>query len=595
MVRNVLPKILVVDDVKSNLVAMGSALEDVKAECVFAESGKEALHLCLEEDFALILLDVQMPEMDGFEVASHLKARRETSHIPIIFVTAISKEQKYILKGHEVGAVDYLMKPIDPLILTSKVNTFLEYYKQQSQMKETIEDLSDKKKKLARTNTKLSSLARHDSLTGLYNRHSFDKYLGSYIDLARKNKAIFALLFLDLDNFKYVNDNYGHDIGDELLKMVAQRIKRVVRDSDIISQNNQQPCVSRIGGDEFALLICEIQSPEDASKISQRIIDNVSKDYYVNDIRLHIGVSIGIACYPISGESPQVLRENADHAMYEAKYLGKEQYCFFSEEIERKHKVHVELEKIIKSGSLDKEFYIEYQPIVRLADNRIVGVEVLCRWENKILGKVAPSEFIYAAELNKSILPLGEWIFSEALNSLNEVIKKTDKNIYFAVNLSGLQLKDDHFMEQVRNAVKQDTKLPSLLEFEITESFFVESIKDFQGNIEDIASLGISTAIDDFGTGYSSLKRLGQLPIRTLKLDRSIINEINIVPEKNSMIVPILDLAKTLDMHVVAEGIETKVQAEFFRDCGCDYAQGFYFYKPMALSDFINIVLSDLK
>ncbi len=323
------PRILIVDDNPNNIFAIKSLLESMPVELFEARSGNEGLNLLLQYEFALVLLDVQMPEIDGFEIAELMRNNRRTKEIPIIFVTAISKEEEYIKKGLQLGAVDYLFKPLDPVILQSKAAVFINYYIQKKLMVQLVAQLNSSKEMLAKKNQSLSHLAHTDVLTGLENRLNFEELLDKMIKFSKRYNKVFTLMFLDLDNFKQVNDNFGHEAGDLLLKEVAHRLQTVVRAGDTIFQGNTKFSISRLGGDEFAILLTDINDPNIVGHIANRIIDALAKPFSIEHNEVRIGVSIGIAYFPEAGDTSEVLTRNADTAMYLAKNAGKNCYqCF---------------------------------------------------------------------------------------------------------------------------------------------------------------------------------------------------------------------------------------------------------------------------
>jgi len=324
------PRILIVDDNPNNVFAIKSLLESMSLELYEAHSGNEALNLLLQHEFALVLMDVQMPGIDGFETAELMRSNRRTKQVPIIFVTAISKDEHYIKKGLQMGAVDYLFKPLDSVILQSKVAVFINYYTQKKTMERLVSQLNSSQEILAGKNQSLSQLAHTDVLTGLENRLNFEELLDKMIKFSKRYNKVFALMFLDLDNFKQVNDTFGHEGGDLLLKEVADRLISVVRAGDIIYQGGAKFSISRLGGDEFAILLEDINNRDFIGDIAKRIIASLAKPFSINHKNVHIGVSIGIAYFPEAGDTPEALSKNADIAMYRAKNAGKNCYQYFS-------------------------------------------------------------------------------------------------------------------------------------------------------------------------------------------------------------------------------------------------------------------------
>jgi diguanylate cyclase (GGDEF)-like protein/PAS domain S-box-containing protein len=505
-----IPKLLVVDDLPENLFAMGKILKPLEAEILTAQSGNEALALTLHNDFAVALLDVQMPEMDGFELASLMRDHELTEHIPIIFLTAISKEEKHIFKGYEKGAVDYLFKPIDPQILLSKVKTFLLLQQQRialkrsehrykclvegipdiiysfsekrgtlycsSQVEQILgytsehllrnpfiwasaihpDDLPKVNEAIARfcegdqfdieyrikssagkwvwlrdrsidrhvedgehiidgiatditlrkeAEAVLTRLAEQDQLTNLATRKVFNEFQQRAMSRAKRYQRSIAVLFLDMDHFKEVNDNFGHAVGDALLKSVAKRLADCVRASDL---------VARLGGDEFAIVLDELSHPEDAAQVAQKILESMDGPHLIEGRRIRVGISIGISIYnQNSNISLDELNKRADIAMYHAKKTGRNTFQYFSENMHEKALRNAQLKKDLGCAIQNREFFLLYQPQIDLRANRISGFEALLRWQHGHFGKTAPDDFIHLAEEKGLIHPIGEWVLKE--------------------------------------------------------------------------------------------------------------------------------------------------------------------------------------
>lgn len=321
--------VLIVDDNERNRFAFKEILEELECKLLEADSGDTALMLAINEPLALILLDVQMPDMDGFEVAELLKSNKYTSNIPIVFVTAISKEQKHVRRGHELGAADYIVKPVDPVILQYKVSHYIDLYHQKHTIESKLTSLSESQEDLSQQNRELELLAKHDALTGLYNRLRFDEALTDTISVAKLNHFSFTLMYIDLDDFKQVNDQHGHDAGDQLLRQVSIRLRDVLRQSDYVSSNQSDYFISRLGGDEFSIILCKVSSQTDAEKIAARIIAVLQTPFQIGSQQVQIGGSVGIAMYPHCGDIAELLCKHADEAMYQAKSNGKNNYCHY--------------------------------------------------------------------------------------------------------------------------------------------------------------------------------------------------------------------------------------------------------------------------
>ncbi|MCP4475556.1 MAG: diguanylate cyclase [Gammaproteobacteria bacterium] len=335
--EKIIPKVLVVDDRQENLLAMEKVLAPLSLQLYRANSGEEALFFALEHDFAVILLDVQMPDMDGFEVADLMQSNEKTSHIPIIFVTALSKEEKYVSKGHEIGAVDYLFKPIDPIILKSKVNVFFKLYSREKILEQLLDENKEVKQELEKRNQELKHLASHDLLTKLPNRLKFSENIESILSLSKNNNQLFALLFIDLDDFKSVNDQYGHHVGDLLLQAVSDKLNNCFRKNDFVAKFSKENILARLGGDEFAVILNNLKDVNDAGMIAERAIKEVCCTYHLGGTDIHVSISIGIACFPSAGKDISTLCKNADAAMYVAKAKGKNMYQYYNDKLSEEH------------------------------------------------------------------------------------------------------------------------------------------------------------------------------------------------------------------------------------------------------------------
>ena len=586
-----LPKIMVVDDDHKNIIAMKSILSDLDCDITTCTSGMEALEKLMEDEYALILLDVQMPGMDGFEAAELMRKNKHYKLIPIIFVTAINKEQRYVQQGHEVGAVDYLFKPIDPVNLISKVNIFLDYYCQHKKMRDLVDQLSDAQKSLETSNKELTTLARFDSVTGLANRLDFTEYLQAEIGKAERYERILAVLFLDLDNFKFVNDSYGHAAGDELLKQVASRLKASLRGSDILNRSNaDSTLISRLGGDEFAVVLTDISSPENAAVVARRILGNLNPSFKLKQgVEITISASIGIACYPSAGGTPDELCKSADMAMYDVKKLGKASYRFYSEELNEMHRHYVLIEESLHAALRCDEFYLVYQPIVDLQTNETIGVEVLCRCSLNALSDVSPQEFILVAEECGLMQELGAWIFKTAIVEFEQHLMPLNRKLYIHINVSARQLQDLEFLNLVEFTYKNRPQLnPERITFELTETAIMQDTNLLVENLQSLTATGSHVSIDDFGTGYSSMAWLRHLPISSLKIDKEFVSDI--MHNTNDAIITksIIRLADNLELTTIAEGIETEQQRDFLCHHRCPLGQGYYFSKPLVIDDLVT-------
>lgn len=551
-------KILVADDSKTNLAMLVAALNKLNHEVIPATSGYQAIELFQQSRPDLIILDVVMDGIDGFETARIIREIDSQNWIPIIFLSA-SLDDTYIARGIDAGGDDYLTKPCSEVTLAAKIKA--------------MQRISDMRQELFEATQKLFLLSSTDPLTGVYNRLQFDRTIKEILTGAERFGYMVALLFIDLDNFKNINDSFGHHIGDILLIEVAKRLKSCIRSNDFLA---------RLGGDEFAIILSGVESTNDAEVITQKIIDTISLDYLLEEHNIRNGASIGLAFYPDGNTNKESLILNADVAMYHAKASGRNNYQVFSEELEERYRNQINIEHSLKFAIERKELYLTYQPIYDLQTGYMGGLEVLLCWDHPKFGLLSPSLFIPLAEETGLITRIGSWVLSTACQQAKKWPINKIKNFRFAINISSRQLTNEDFYERFVDLLAESNLSPELIEMELTETTLMTYNNHlFNETINRLHDIGIKIAIDDFGTGYSSLFRLKHLPIDTLKIEKSFVQDA-VVNQNSAIIVScLIALGKNLGMNVVAEGIETKQQLEFLLDHECPQGQGFYLSKPL--------------
>jgi diguanylate cyclase (GGDEF)-like protein/PAS domain S-box-containing protein len=425
--------------------------------------------------------------------------------------------------------------------------------------------------------------ATHDSLTELPNRVVLVDRVEQAILQAKKKDNIMAFLFLDLDRFKMINDTLGHTIGDKLLQAVSSRLLVATNDFDT---------VARFGGDEFVILLPEIKNPQQAEYLAQEVLSLLEKPFKVDNHTLKITGSLGISYYPRDGADYETLMKNADLSMYHAKDSGRNTYRTFESEMNQRVVNHVQLDNALSYALKKKEFYLVYQPLIDLKKNRVVGLEALIRWQSKALGHVSPMDFIPMAEENGLIIQIGEWVLEEACSQVMKWRKKGFKDLLVAVNISGRQLHQSDLHKTISKILKK-TGLPAkYLELELTESLLIENVEHAVEMMYRFKDMGIKLAIDDFGTGYSSLSYLKQFPVDKLKIDQSFIKEMVSDANDAAIVKAIINLGHSLNLEVLAEGVENEYQKNFIIGHGCDFAQG-YFFKPPNRPDEIQKFIED--
>ncbi len=427
----------------------------------------------------------------------------------------------------------------------------------------------------------ISRLAQHDALTGLPNRSLLHDRLASAIASADRHSHQLAVLFLDLDRFKHVNDSLGHVAGDQLLREVANRLSESVRATDT---------VCRQGGDEFVILLSEVQHRDDVAAAAGKIVAAVNGPHRVGKRALHVTVSVGIAVYPEDGGDADALIKNADIAMYYAKDHGRDQFQFFEQEMNTRIIERQALEGSLRVAIERREFLLHYQPKVDLETGAITGAEALVRWRHPDRGLLQPGRFVPVAEDSGLIVPIGQWVLREACRQAREWQKAGLEPVPLAVNISALEFRSRGFLERVRAVLDESRLDPRLLELEVTETVLMESVGATAGVLHHLKDMGLSLAVDDFGTGYSSLSYLMQFPIDALKVDQSFVREITAHGEGSPIITAVIALGKSLRQRVIAEGIEKPEQLAFLQAQRCEEGQGFHFSRPLPPEQFAALL-----
>jgi diguanylate cyclase (GGDEF)-like protein/PAS domain S-box-containing protein len=441
----------------------------------------------------------------------------------------------------------------------------------------TGRDITEQK----RVEEQIRHMAQHDALTGLPNRMLLHDRIGQAIAQAERNRGVLALLFIDLDRFKTVNDSLGHPVGDRLLKTVAERLAACTRGSDTIA---------RIGGDEFVVLLSGLDQPEDARYVAQKVLDALSEPVTVTGHELKVTPSIGICAYPHDGEDVETLMRNADTAMYHAKQMGRNNYQFFTQAMNDAAQERLLLENDLRHAVQRAEFLVHFQPMLNVKTGAILGLEALVRWRHPVRGLVPPSEFIPAAEETGLIGPIGEWVLTRACTQVRAWHNAGYPQLHVSVNCSAQQFQREGFVETVRRILRETGLPPRCLELEITESVIIQHSQEVMGRFEALEDMGVRISIDDFGTGYSSLSYLKRIAVSQLKIDQSFVRDIHSDPDDAAIVSAIIAIAHSLGLEVVAEGVETAEQLSFLRSLGCDAAQGYYFSKPLPPEEFAQLL-----
>jgi diguanylate cyclase (GGDEF)-like protein len=428
---------------------------------------------------------------------------------------------------------------------------------------------------------RIQYLATHDGLTGLPNRLMFSELLNVAIHSARRYERTFAVMFIDLDRFKIINDTLGHEAGDKLLQEISGRLTLDLRSSDV---------VARLGGDEFVILVQEVSELEQVASVARKILASVMRPMILAGQECRVTTSIGICMFPGDAQDEQALMKNADMAMYLAKEQGKNNFQFYSDTTNTLSLERLALEASLRRALERDELFLAYQPKLDLRTGKINGVEALLRWQHPELGVVMPAHFIALAEETGLIIPMGRWVLQTACAQNVAWQREGLPPVSMAVNLSARQFSDEGLMNDIATAIKETGMAPELLELEITEGMAMQNIESASTVLAAINQMGVRIAIDDFGTGYSSLAQIKRFPIDTLKIDRSFIRDLTDNPEDQAITKAIIAMGKTLSLTVVAEGVETKEQETFLRKHDCDESQGYYFSRPTSPENFAALL-----
>ncbi len=686
-------RLLIVDDNEMNRDMLARRLSRKGYVIGLAESARELLPRVKEDGIDLVLLDIEMPEVSGLDALQDLRKCFSSIELPVIMVTAKNQSDD-IVRALDMGANDYLTKPIDFPVALARISTQLSHKMAQEALRESEEryalaargandglwdwnlltnavylsprwksmlgfqehevedrleewfgrihdadrervreeitahqrgltphfesehrllhkdggfrwmlsrglsvfDVSGKALRMAGSQTDITERKVSDPLTGLPNRLLFTDRLGRLIKHSKRRKDhLFAVLFLDLDGFKMINDSLGHLVGDQLLVGVANRLEKCLRSSDTVARLGETFTVARLGGDEFTILLDDLKEPDDAKRAAERLMDALTPPFMLGGKEVFTSVSIGIALGNAAYDKPEDLLRDADTAMYRAKSLGKARYEVFDADMRASVMARLQLETDLRHALEREEFRNFYQPIVSLESGRIVGLEALLRWQHPRRGLLGPEEFIFVAEETGMIRELGWWSLREACRQMRDWRERSDAilDLSVSVNLSVKQLLQPNLVDDIKKLLLEVSVPPQVLRFEITESAVMADPASATELLQQLKALGIRLAIDDFGTGYSSLSYLHRFPLDTLKIDRSFINNAAADGEGMEIARTIMPMAKNLRLDVVAEGVETLEQVALLKRLHCRYAQGYYFSRPLAPKDIGELLTED--
>ena len=586
--------VLVVNDNPELLELTSLLLGKAGYRICTATDGREGFQVAQQERPHLVISDVAMPGADGIELCRLIRADEELRPTPILLVSAVRVDSTSAVEGLQAGADDYLEVPYDPVRLIAKVARLLERGRAEAELERCVRErttqLEDAYRELEREiieRRRAEEAAYYDTLTGLPNRMLFQERLPHALALAERSRQMLAVMLLDLDRFKTINETLGHGVGDRLLHEVAERLTGCVRRSDT---------VARFAGDEFALLLMQITRPDDVIRIARRTEDAVEVAQSILRIleapfvwgqhELYLTASIGIGLYPDDGEDSQTLLKNAGSALNRAKEQGGNNYQFYTADMNAKALKRLALENNLRHALERDEFVLHYQPQVNISSGRIVGAEALVRWQHPELGLVSPLDFIPLAEDTGLIVPIGEWVLRTACAQNKKWQEEGWPSMCISVNLSARQFQQLQLVESIAEILAETGLAPERLELELTESALMKDTETAVETLRRIKKTGVRIAIDDFGTGYSSLSHLKRLPIDVLKIDRSFVCESTTAPDDAAIVMAIIGLAHNLKLKVIAEGVETEEQLAFLRLLNCDEIQGYLCSKPLAAMAF---------
>ncbi len=683
-----LETIILIDDDPVSRLVMSESLHEAGFSVIETNNGHDGLSIFIEQQPALILVDLQMPGMDGYTFCKSVRSVPQGQDIPIVVVTGLDDVES-IERAYDCGATDFIIKPIrwsvfrhriqyilrsskamqsaqrssnllaeaqrvaklgnwtwdldnqklfvseesyrifgvprvDPgvfhkLLLNSvdkddkngfdiavqkasdgetldyafqarlpngETKTILMHLDSSTEHLEpdhrifgTIQDITEQRK----AEESIRQLAYYDSITGLPNRDLFKEHLSMALHQAERNKEKIAVMFLDLDNFKRVNDSLGHEAGDRLLKTISERLDESLRSTDLAARDmgDMNSSLARLGGDEFTVMLSGLHGIEHVEMIGQRILERIAEPIMLSGNRVCVSSSIGVAIYPEDGEDLDTLLRNADAAMYEVKSQGRNGVFFYDNVLRQQSHDRVQLESELHTAIEEDQLTLFYQPKVDAETCQVLGFEALIRWIHPERGMVSPIDFIPVAEESGLIIPMGAWVIKTACRQYQAWRKLTDSEFSVSVNLSAHQFADEHLLTTIRD-ILLETEMPAqYLEFEITETVLMQDADTAMRILDQMKVMGLKVSIDDFGTGYSSISYLKHFPADVLKIDRAFVKDLPHDEQDATITNAIILLAKALNMGLVAEGVETEAQLQWMREKGCDQIQGYLFSPPV--------------
>ena len=530
---------------------------------LLAENGRVGLDLFIAHHPEIIITDILMSGIDGISMSREIKALDKDARIIVLTATS---ETSLIIDAIDIGISHYVLKPVKFDKLVNAIELCLEGIQREKQIRQQEEYIR--------------RMAYSDPLTGLPNRELFNELLHQSLAQAQRHihDRHLAVLFLDLARFKVINDTLGHSVGDQLLQAVANRLKNCCR--------RDQDVVARRGGDEFIILLPDLDSPQEAVRVAQTIIDSFDKTFILPEHELFIGSCIGISIFPADGVDVETLIKNADMAMYRAKEQGRNRFHLYNRSMDAQAALRLTMEISLRKALKGQEFFLNYQPKVNVRTGRVVSFEALARWQSPELGLVEPKQFIPLAEETGLIVQLGEWVLRTACAQNKAWQDANYPHLRVAVNFSPRQFLMHQLADMVENVLAETKLDPCWLEMEVTEGIMLQNVDNTITTLRRLSDLGVHISIDDFGIGYSSLSYIKKLPINALKIDQSFINDITSNPDDAAIATAVINLAQSLRLSVIAEGVENEEQAKLLNSLECPEMQGFFFSRPLSAEKF---------
>jgi len=545
----------------------GRLIENLNNHYFFYTHGKDGVFTYLSDSLTNILgYSKKEFRTHHTKYLSDDPINKDVNHHTNLSLSGVPQDPYKVSIYHKDGSICYLEVTELPVFDDDGVVEFIDGIARDITEQQYIEE-------------KIYHLAKHDTLTSLVNRISLEEQLDKFI-LSREYDN-FAVLFLDLDHFKNINDTLGHDIGDKLLQEVAKRIKPSIRSQDIFS---------RIGGDEFVIVLSNIDEIA-LTTILNKIMSLMRKTWNINTYEIKVSVSVGISLYPQDAQTRTELMKKSDIAMYKAKSLGRDNFCFFTDELNTKVHYDMQLEQDMAKALSSGQFELYYQPKQELLNDHIIGAEALIRWNHPSLGLIYPDQFIELSESTGFIIKLGAWIIEEACRAISRFNTKDLKHkLQLSINISTRQLQNDDVYQLIKNALEINHINPKQLSIEITESIMIEHKEKILQTLKNIDALGVSICMDDFGTGYSSLSYLHRLPIKVIKIDKAFVDDIIQNSDKKILLDTIIAMGKTLNMDIIAEGVEEEYQRDYLIKAGCVHYQGYLFSKALPEDKYLQLI-----